>query len=94
MFMRIFRCCGVKAPEMEPTSHELYLLEGKVCGIKVVEKTYVDRDGKDREKNEIIEIHLSKDFHEEIGEKIIHAPKESKPHSEINMPFIEDDVPF
>ena len=96
MFARIFVCCGMAIPEIEPDAYKLAQMQGKVCGIKVIEKTY-EKDGETKEKNEISEVHPSDAFIEEIGVKMTHhVKKQSKSaYSEVNPPpFQDDSVPF
>lgn len=94
MLFRIFKCCGVLPPELEPTQYELAQLQGKVCGIKVKEEEYQDQKGQWKEKNDVIEVHPARDFQEEIGEKMIFK-REKLETSELNPPpFKDDDIPF
>ena len=94
MLFRIFRCCGVLPPEMEPNDHELAQLQNKVCGIKVKEEKYQDSKGNWREKNDTTEVHPSKDFKEEIGEKMKFERLQVKQNDLNPPPFRDDDIPF
>lgn len=101
MYARIFVLCGQQIPKLEPMQHELSLLENKLCGLKITQSTYTDRDGNLREKNNIVEVHSSVGFKEELGVMIEPKAAKSKSQSrlgsvidELNPPFIDSEIPF
>ena len=99
MLMRIYKCVNVPAPQLEPATHELYQLHGRVCGVKVKEKVYIDKNNIDREANDIIEVHPAKGFVESIGTKLPFTPRtHAQGHTrnttdERNPPFDDSDIP-
>lgn len=104
MFARIFVLCGMQIPEHEPSVHILKQLERKVCGLKIIQDSYL-KEGQTKEVNRITEIHASKDFIEEIGAKIQVknglANKKQSEHEQFAIydeknppPFQDDPLPF
>jgi hypothetical protein len=87
MFMLLFKLCNVNPTASGPTENELFQLQHKVCGLRIMEW---DLNGK--QGNWVAELHPSIGFIEAVGTKMATKPASASMHNEINPPFMDDDV--
>ncbi len=89
MFMLLFKLCNINPTPTGPTDNELFQLQRKVCGLKIQEWDLNGKSG-----NWVSELHPANGFIEEVGVKMAPKPAQQSSFSEVNPPFMDDDISF
>ena len=90
MFMLLFNLCNINPNPSGPTANDLYLLQKKICGLRIQEWELNGKTG-----NWVSELHPASGFVEELGIKMpSKEPKISQAHDERNPPFEDSEILF